>query len=107
MARAKRYASSEAMTKTPQPEAPASQSGSIGKLPAAVVLTLALLTRLIPFFSLWKHSSAIWIYTRGLETGFVAHSLLTHRGFASPFGGDTGPTALISPGYTLLVAAVF
>ncbi len=71
------------------------------------VLGMALLARLIPFFSLVARSSATWIFGRGLETGFVAHALLTGEGFASPFGGHTGPTALISPGYVLLVTAVF
>ena len=82
-------------------DAPFKRSG------AAIVLGLALATRLLPFFSLLRQHKATWIFGRGLETGFVAHALLNGQGFASPFGGDTGPTALISPGYTLLVAAVF
>ncbi len=73
----------------------------------ALVLALALVARLLPFLSLVAHHSTAWIYTRGLETGFVAHSLLIGEGFASPFGGHTGPTALISPGYVLLVTVVF
>ena len=73
----------------------------------ALVLALAFITRLLPFLSLLAHHTTTWIYTRGLETGFVAHSLLIGEGFASPFGGHTGPTALISPGYVLLVTAIF
>ena len=72
-----------------------------------IVLTLAALARLCVFVLLVSHAAVTWIYTRGLETGFVAHALLTHHGFSSPFGGQTGPTALISPGYALLVTAVF
>lgn len=71
------------------------------------VLALALIGRLLPFLSLVFRSSVTWIYGRGLETGFVAHALLSHQGFASPFGGHTGPTALISPGYVLLVTGIF
>ncbi len=53
-----------------------------------------------------QHGAA-WLYTRGLEIGFVADSLLRGHGFSSPFGGETGPTALIAPGYPLLVAGIF
>ena len=75
--------------------------------PLACVLLLALVARLLVLASLRSHKGFTWIFSRGLETGFVAHALLSGQGFASPFGGATGPTALISPSYTLLVAAVF
>ncbi len=39
--------------------------------------------------------------------GLLAHSLLNGLGLSSPFGGLTGPTAFIAPGYPLLTAAVF
>ena len=39
--------------------------------------------------------------------GLLAHSLLAGLGLSSPFGGSTGPTAFIAPGYPLLTAAVF
>jgi 4-amino-4-deoxy-L-arabinose transferase-like glycosyltransferase len=43
----------------------------------------------------------------GWETGRVAASLAAGQGYSSPFGGDTGPTAWMVPGFTLLLAAVF
>jgi hypothetical protein len=46
-------------------------------------------------------------YYRPYEMGFVASSLLHGLGFSSPFGGATGPTAIVAPGYPTLVAAVF
>ncbi len=39
--------------------------------------------------------------------GLLADSLLAGRGLGSPFGGETGPTAFIAPGYPVLVAGVF
>lgn len=39
--------------------------------------------------------------------GLLARSLLAGLGFSSPFGGSTGPTAFIAPGYPFLTAAVF
>jgi hypothetical protein len=39
--------------------------------------------------------------------GLVASSLLHGLGFSSPFGGATGPTAIVAPGYPTLVAAIF
>lgn len=42
-----------------------------------------------------------------VETGNIAYSLVTGKGFSSPFGRDTGPTAWLSPVYPLLIAAIF
>lgn len=41
------------------------------------------------------------------ETGHIAYSLATGKGFASPFQRDTGPTAWLTPVYPLLVAGIF
>jgi hypothetical protein len=41
------------------------------------------------------------------ETGSIAKSLATGKGFSSPFGKDTGPTAWLTPLYPLLVAGIF
>jgi 4-amino-4-deoxy-L-arabinose transferase-like glycosyltransferase len=41
------------------------------------------------------------------ETGSIAQSLATGKGFSSPFGKDTGPTAWLTPVYPLLVAGIF
>src|SRR5215813_12471080 len=41
------------------------------------------------------------------ETGSIAHSLVTGKGFSNPFLRDTGPTAWLTPVYPLLVAATF
>jgi 4-amino-4-deoxy-L-arabinose transferase-like glycosyltransferase len=43
----------------------------------------------------------------GWETGRVAASLAAGHGYGSPFGGETGPTAWMVPGFTLLLAGVF
>ena len=43
----------------------------------------------------------------GFETGRVARSIATGHGFSSPFEGNTGPTAWLTPVYPYLVAAVF
>jgi hypothetical protein len=41
------------------------------------------------------------------ETGSIATSIATHKGFSSPFRKETGPTAWLTPVYPLLVAASF
>jgi len=43
----------------------------------------------------------------GWETGRIARSLASGRGFASPLFGWTGPTAWMGPVYPVLVAGVF
>jgi hypothetical protein len=41
------------------------------------------------------------------ETGRIAQSMVEGKGFSSPFGGTTGPTAIMPPIYPLLLTAVF
>ncbi len=41
------------------------------------------------------------------ETGHIAYSFATGKGFASPFQRDSGPTAWLTPVYPLLVAGIF
>ena len=53
-----------------------------------------------------SHSSA-WFFGQTTELGLLAESLRTGHGLSSPFGGDTGPSAFLSPGYPMAVAAVF
>lgn len=41
------------------------------------------------------------------ETGSIASALVKGKGFSSPFGRETGPTAWLTPVYPLVVAGVF
>jgi hypothetical protein len=41
------------------------------------------------------------------ETGHIAYSLASGKGFASPFQRDSGPTAWLTPVYPFLLAAIF
>ena len=43
----------------------------------------------------------------GGEVGRVARSIATGHGFSSPYSEPTGPTALVPPAYTYMVAGVF
>ena len=46
-------------------------------------------------------------WTFGWETARVARSIATGQGFSSPYPEPSGPTALVPPLYTYLVAGVF
>jgi hypothetical protein len=41
------------------------------------------------------------------ETGHIAYSIASGKGFSSPFQRDTGPTAWLVPVYTYLLAGIF
>jgi hypothetical protein len=41
------------------------------------------------------------------ETGSIAHSLALGKGFSSPYGAESGPTAWLTPVYPLLIAGIF
>jgi 4-amino-4-deoxy-L-arabinose transferase-like glycosyltransferase len=71
------------------------------------VLALVALTRGGAALQSLHRYGAAWFFQRGIEMHLLAESLLAGKGLASPFGGSTGPTAFIAPGYPLLVASVF
>src|SRR6201992_1575611 len=72
-----------------------------------LVLALALFARVFTLCFSISANTAAWLYTRGVEMGFLARSLDTGHGFSSPFGFETGPTAMVAPGYPVFVAAIF
>lgn len=73
----------------------------------AGVLGFALLLRLCVLVFALVRFGPQWIFTRGLEMGLLGDALAHGRGMSSPFGPPTGPTAMIAPGYPLLIAAIF
>jgi len=71
------------------------------------VLGTALAARLLMLWSTLVVHPPTWLYSRGIEMGLLADSLLHGHGYSSPFGVSTGPTAFIAPGYPTLIAAIF
>lgn len=45
-------------------------------------------------------------FAMGFEAGSIGRSIASGHGFASPFGGATGPTAWLAPVYPYLIAGV-
>ena len=73
----------------------------------AIILGVALLTRLLALWSVLSRHPKDWLYSHPYEMGLVANSLVHGHGYSSPFGGSTGPTAFIAPGYPTLIAGIF
>ena len=71
------------------------------------ILALALVARLLILWFVVEQFPHNWLYSRGIELGTLAQSLLAGNGLSSPFGGPTGPTALLAPGYPAVIALVF
>src|ERR1700722_18686858 len=71
------------------------------------ILLLALLARLLILWFVIEKFQHHWLYSRGIELGTLAQSLVAGHGLSSPFGGSTGPTALLAPGYPAVIALVF
>jgi 4-amino-4-deoxy-L-arabinose transferase-like glycosyltransferase len=71
------------------------------------VLLLALALRVFVLRTVVVSYPQGWLFTRGLEMGWLANSLLAGKGLASPFGTPTGPTAFVAPGYPILIAGIF
>jgi hypothetical protein len=71
------------------------------------ILALALLLRLLVLWFAIARFPHDWLYSRGIELGTLAQSLTSGQGLSSPFGGSTGPTALLAPGYPAIIALIF
>jgi 4-amino-4-deoxy-L-arabinose transferase-like glycosyltransferase len=71
------------------------------------IVALALATRLLVLWFVAERFPHTWLFSRGIELGTLAQSLLAGQGLSSPFGGSTGPTALLAPGYPAVIALVF
>jgi 4-amino-4-deoxy-L-arabinose transferase-like glycosyltransferase len=71
------------------------------------VLSVALAIRLLVLWDVIVHYPPTWLFTRGMEMGWLAKSILDGHGLASPFGVPTGPSAFVAPGYPVLIAGVF
>lgn len=74
---------------------------------AMVIIALAIRLVVMAFAYKIQLDPAQDHWAFGWETGRVARSIATGHGFSSPYSEPTGPTALIPPIYTYLVAGVF
>lgn len=73
------------------------------------ICAVALLVRLAAIALLQgAHAGQLYhIWESGPEISNIASSLCSHRGFSSPFGVESGPTAWIPPVYPSLLAGIF
>lgn len=71
------------------------------------VLAVGLSLRLLVIWTVVAKYPPRWLFTRGMEMGLLAKSILAGQGLSSPFGGNTGPTAIVAPVYPILVGVVF
>lgn len=72
-----------------------------------VILAVALGLRLFTLRWFFTGHSRTYLFGHPYEMGLVANSLIHGLGYSSPFGGATGPTAIVAPGYPTLIAAIF
>jgi hypothetical protein len=72
-----------------------------------IVLLVAFAGRLLAMGEFLAGHPRTWLFCHPYEMGFVANSLIHGLGYSSPFGGSTGPTAIVAPGYPTLISVVF
>jgi hypothetical protein len=73
-------------------------------LPA--ILAIAIVARVVTLLVYAHVNSIPSLPSLGYEDIYIALSLHNGHGFSSPFGFPSGPTALLAPGYPLLIAGV-
>jgi 4-amino-4-deoxy-L-arabinose transferase-like glycosyltransferase len=87
--------------------APAHKNAGEIRTHTVAILVLALVARLLVLWFAVTRFPHQWLYSRGIELGTLAQSLAAGQGLSSPFGGSTGPTALLAPGYPALISLYF
>jgi hypothetical protein len=71
------------------------------------ILALALVLRLAVVSMVLFLYPRNWLFSKSPDLVFLAQSLVAGRGLSSPFGGSTGPTAFLAPGYPAVLGLVF
>lgn len=71
------------------------------------MVLIAFLVRFFWIIVAHTYRSHIGNFGFGWEVGRIAYSLANGRGFSSPFGGNTGPSAWVAPIYPWLVSLTF
>jgi hypothetical protein len=71
------------------------------------ILVLALALRLAVVSMVLFLYPRNWLFSKSPDLVFLAQSLASGRGLSSPFGGTTGPTAFLAPGYPAVLGLVF
>ncbi len=77
------------------------------RMSAIPIVGLAFVLRLAVVLLVARSHPTNWFFDQATELGRLAESLRTGHGLSSPFGGSTGPSAFLSPGYPAIVAAIF
>jgi 4-amino-4-deoxy-L-arabinose transferase-like glycosyltransferase len=92
-----------------QSEAGLAMSGSGDARPMQILpmVVVAALLRVTVAAVMFERDPEDWFYNQASEFTCLARSILSGQGLSSPFGGATGPSAFLAPGYPLLVATVF
>jgi hypothetical protein len=70
-------------------------------------LIVALIARLGVMGWYFTHHDQNLFFGTGFELALTSTSIVTGRGLSSPFGGSTGPTAFLAPGYPLVISGIF
>ena len=92
---------------TQQAPAAAAVAADQGRVYTSTIVGIAVFLRAVVVCLVATRFPHDWLFRRGIELGLVADSLQSGHGFSSPYGGSTGPTALLAPGYPALIAVVF
>jgi 4-amino-4-deoxy-L-arabinose transferase-like glycosyltransferase len=91
-----------------EPESPViDHAGCKGSMRLKSILALGLVARLGMVWLVLTRFPRNWLYHEAPDLGFLAQSLRNGAGLSSPFGGSTGPSALVAPGYPTIIAIVF
>ncbi|SNS47392.1 Dolichyl-phosphate-mannose-protein mannosyltransferase [Granulicella rosea] len=77
------------------------------KFRLAAILSLALVLRLTLVGMQLRNTSAAAFFGMATDLGSLSRSVALGHGLSSPFGGSTGASAFLAPGYPVLIGTIF
>lgn len=95
------------MTSIVAAQTPRSPATRPARVYVKTILSLALVLRLTVMAMVLFTYQRDWLFSKAPDLGFLAFALSSGHGLSSPFGGSTGPTAFLAPGYPAVLALVF
>ncbi len=82
-------------------------AASDGHVYTKTILAVAVALRLGVVWVVLSRFPPNWLFSKPVDLVALAQSLSSGRGLSSPFGGSTGPTAFLAPGYPFFVGIIF
>lgn len=89
------------------PQRLAAPKAVLDRVAFSTILAIGLVLRLTAAWIVVFQYPRNWLFGKAPDFALLGESLNAGRGLSSPFGGSTGPTAFLAPGYPAVLGLIF